>query len=104
MKKLAFFGMTLALASLVGCSSNGSSSKYNTPTTPYEKVKVAFSGVENSFKNIQTGNNKLKERNLLKSNSDSTLSSLYSLYTSGEHKIKVRGQFYLVKYGIFFNK
>ena len=86
MKKLAFFGITLALASLVGCTPNGSSSKYNTPTTPYEKVKVAFSGVENSFKNIQTGNNKLKERNLLKSNSDSTLSSLYSLYTSGDNQ------------------
>ena len=43
MKKLWLFSAFLVISTLTGCGGGGNA--YVPPTTPYEKVKTAFSGV-----------------------------------------------------------
>ena len=81
MKKIGFLSVILAISFLAGCGSNKSA--YVVPSTPYEKVKTAFSGVEKSMKNVSTGNKSNKQLRLL--SKDSVLNSLFALYTSSDN-------------------
>ena len=83
MKKLGLFGAILAISSLTGCGTNN---KYVPPTTPYEKVKTAFSGVESSFKNVSSNNAKQLNKQLSRAVASSTLNSLFSIFSSEDNQ------------------
>ena len=79
MSFVLILGGVMAIAS---CGGN------KTPTTPYEKVKTAFDGVEKSFKNIENTKNARHQVKNRKggSNPENALSTLYGLYTSEDRK------------------
>ena len=81
MKKLWLFGTFLAISTLAGCGGNF----FTPPGTPYQKVKTAFSGVENSFKKVSTSRSRVPQKKLLWQDSSSTLDSLFSLYASEDN-------------------
>ena len=83
MKKLGLFGAILAISSLTGCGTNN---KYVPPTTPYEKVKTAFSGVESSFRNVSSNNAKQLNKKLSRVAASSTLDSLFSIFSSEDNQ------------------
>lgn len=83
MKKLGLFSAILAISSLTGCGINN---KYVPPTTPYEKVKTAFSGVESSFRNVSRNNAKQLNKKLSPLASSSTLDSLFSIFSSEDNQ------------------
>ncbi len=83
MKKLGLFGTFLAISLLTGC---GTHNKYVPPTTPYEKVKTAFSGVESSFRNVSSNNAKQLNKKLSRAAASSTLDSLFSIFSSEDNQ------------------
>lgn len=83
MKKLWLFSAILAISSLMGCGTNN---KYVPPTTPYEKVKTAFSGVESSFRNVSTNNAIQLDKKLFRVAASSTLDSLFSIFSSEDNQ------------------
>lgn len=82
MKKLGLISTVLAISLLTGCGSSGGG--YVPPTTPYEKVKTAFSGVEKSMKN-NSSDRSYQASKLNKAGSDSVFNSLFALYTSEDN-------------------
>ena len=81
MKKRSLFVIALLFSSLTGCGGS-----YKAPTNEHDKVKVAFNGVEKSFKKIASGKS-LNTRNKLQpryKNVDSGLSSIFGLYSNAD--------------------
>lgn len=79
MKKIGIFGFIILGFCFTSCGGGGST-PYTPPTTKYEKVKTAFNGVENSFKNASSGSSRETNRKFLKDGTESILESLFSLY------------------------
>ena len=80
MKKSVFFVLlALTISSLTCCG-------YKVPTTNYDKVKTAFSGVEKSFKNISTNKKSLQYNGALPKykNVDNGLNAIFSQFTSDD--------------------
>ena len=80
MKKINRFTLLPILAmTLVGCGGGGGDSGH--PTSAFEKVSYAFTGVENSFSNKSTGGRLSRARDI-----DSGLSAIDALFTSEDSK------------------
>ena len=85
MKKISYFVATLVgvlTMSLIGCGTK-------LPTTPYEKVKFAFNGVEKSLKSPKASKKsllKLKRNKIGGSNTESGLNTIFSLYTDEDKR------------------
>ncbi len=85
MKKISYFVATLVgvlTMSLIGCSAK-------LPTTPYEKVKYAFNGVEKSLKTPKASKKsllKLKRNKIGGNNTESGLNTIFSLYTDEDKR------------------
>lgn len=85
MKKSNIFVATLSFfllsSSLIGCGG------IKLPTTQYEKVKFAFSGVERSFKNVKTSaNKKMLLQPYNRASNESALETLFNLYESNDKR------------------
>ena len=79
MKKRSLFVIALLFSSLTGCGGS-----YKVPTNEHDKVKVAFNGVEKSFKKM-AAKKSLATHNELQpryKNVDSGLSSIFGLYSN----------------------
>lgn len=80
MKKFGLFAFLLTISSLTGCG-------YKVPSTPQEKVRTAFKGVERSFKTpkLEAKRAALLEQNTLKAIDIPTgLEKLSRLYTNDD--------------------
>ena len=81
MKKFGLFAFLLTVSSLTGCGG------YKVPSTPLEKVRTAFKGVERSFKSpkLEAKRAALLEQNTLKAIDIPTgLEKLSRLYTNDD--------------------
>ncbi|MBP5574580.1 MAG: hypothetical protein J6X50_02405, partial [Bacilli bacterium] len=73
--------LLLGAASLTACN--------KLPSTSYEKVKFAFSGVEKTFQSPKTAKKSVtvpKKERLGGSNTDAGLSTIFSLYTNEDKR------------------